>query len=254
MKNRTVVGVICIVLALVLCFGIAPLIGRLTDGTVEVARVKTGVTIAGGSVISEEQIEKAKAKKSDFSDGIYYTYSEFSAKFLQNTGDSYVGTPYAVYDLTAGEYIAKAKVSENGIAADAALENLSGKMAISVNVDFSGCLSGKLDRGDIVSAIIVSNENGADIPEELHYIKVISLTSATAVDKDDMQPADNGGLSESISTVTLEVNEEQAKILASHDGEITFALQCKGTSGMAEEYLKMQDEMMYGKIGGETDG
>ena len=253
MRNRTVVGVICIVLALVLCFGVAPLIGRLTDGTIEVARVKSGVTISGGSAITAEQIEAAKAKKSDFSDGTYYTYSEFKSKFFDNASSSYAGIPFATYDLTAGEYIPKAKISENGIAADAALDNLGyDKMALSIDVDLSACLSGKLDRGDIVSAIVISGDQGATIPEELRYIKVISLSASSAVDKDDMQPADNGGLSESIATVTVEVCEEQAVILAEHNGEVMFALQCKGTNSMAESYLEQQQEILTGQIGGES--
>lgn len=254
MKNRTVIGIICIVLALVLCFGVAPLIGRLTDGTVEVVKVKSGVTISGGTVITEEQIDKAKAKKSDFQDGIYYTYSEFSAKYLDTTGDSYVGIPYAACDLTAGEFVAKTKVSENGVSSDAALDNLGyDKVAVSVNVSFSQCLSGKLDKGDIVSAIIVSGDTGTTIPDELRYVKVISVTASSAVDKDDMEPADNGGLSESIATVTLEASEEQAKILVMNDGEITFVLQCKGTSGEAESYLKTQDEILAQNLGGQTN-
>ena len=37
--NRTVVGIICIVVALAICFGIAPLVNRLSDGKTEIVRL-----------------------------------------------------------------------------------------------------------------------------------------------------------------------------------------------------------------------
>ena len=41
--NRTVIGMICIVLALGITFGIAPLVNRFTDRKVEVVQVKQNV-------------------------------------------------------------------------------------------------------------------------------------------------------------------------------------------------------------------
>lgn len=37
--NRTVIGVICIVVALAICFGIAPLVNRLSDGKTKIVRL-----------------------------------------------------------------------------------------------------------------------------------------------------------------------------------------------------------------------
>ena len=34
--NRTVIGIICIVVALAICFGIAPLVNRLSDGKTKI--------------------------------------------------------------------------------------------------------------------------------------------------------------------------------------------------------------------------
>ena len=39
LKNRTVIGVICIVLSLVICFGVTPLFNRSMSQKVEIVRV-----------------------------------------------------------------------------------------------------------------------------------------------------------------------------------------------------------------------
>ena len=37
--NRTIIGIVCIVAALAICFGIAPLINRVNDGKTEIVRI-----------------------------------------------------------------------------------------------------------------------------------------------------------------------------------------------------------------------
>ena len=53
--NRTVVGIICIVVALAICFGIAPLVNRLSDGKTEIVRLIKDVP--AGATIAETDIE-----------------------------------------------------------------------------------------------------------------------------------------------------------------------------------------------------
>lgn len=53
--NRTVVGIICIVVALAICFGIAPLVNRLSDGKTEIVRIIKDVP--AGATIEEADIE-----------------------------------------------------------------------------------------------------------------------------------------------------------------------------------------------------
>ena len=54
MKNRTVLGIVCILLALVLAFGIAPFVNKFSDSRSEVLRVKQSVTqghrMTGGDI------------------------------------------------------------------------------------------------------------------------------------------------------------------------------------------------------------
>lgn len=245
MKNRTVLGIICIALALVLCFGVGPLINNLTDGTVEVVRIKDGVTVASGSEITMDHIEAVKAKKSLVSNGVYYTYDVFMNKYFKSSSEDYVGVPYADCEMVAGEYISQHKVSINGASSGAIFDGLYGSnLAMSISLDsFADGLSGKLENGDIVSVIVFSNENGersSFIPEGLEYVKVITTTTDSGIDRGDIAKNEDGSMAESVSTATLLLDVDQAQTLHKYanTGSITLALRCKGTSPSAESLLE----------------
>lgn len=246
MKNRTVIGIICIAVALVLCFGVAPLITRLADGSVEVVRVKAQTTIDSGTEITEDLLEIYKGKKSDFSDGTYYTYQVFKSKYLDSSSSDYVGRAFAKCEMTAGEFISQSKVSANAADAGSVFEGLGySQMAMSVEISsFADGLSGKLENGDIVSVVVESSDTGAMIPQELTFVKVITTTTATGVDKNRLTKNEDGSYNDSVTTVTLLVNEEQATVLKQYASNATFALRCKGSSTMAETYLEDQQRML----------
>ena len=52
MKNRTILGLVCIGLALALAFGIAPFVNKFSDSRTEVLRVKQTVTQGHKSVVN----------------------------------------------------------------------------------------------------------------------------------------------------------------------------------------------------------
>lgn len=52
--NRTIIGIICIVAALAICFGIAPMVNKLRDGKAMVVRVSTA--IEKGAMITDANI------------------------------------------------------------------------------------------------------------------------------------------------------------------------------------------------------
>ena len=58
MKNRTVIGIVCLVLALVVTFVIAPLVNKLSEGKVSIVRMTKDVT--QGHMISDGDIEVVK--------------------------------------------------------------------------------------------------------------------------------------------------------------------------------------------------
>ena len=54
-SSRTVIGVICIVLALLITFGVAPLVNRFTDQKVDIVRLKADVP--RGQIITADHLE-----------------------------------------------------------------------------------------------------------------------------------------------------------------------------------------------------
>ena len=52
MKNRTIIGIVCIVLALILTFAIAPLVNKMAESKVDIVRMTSDVV--QGHQISEK--------------------------------------------------------------------------------------------------------------------------------------------------------------------------------------------------------
>ena len=53
MKNRTIIGIICIVLALVVTFAVAPLVNKLADNRTDIVRL-TGDVVQGHTYLNEK--------------------------------------------------------------------------------------------------------------------------------------------------------------------------------------------------------
>ncbi len=229
--NRTIIGIICIVAALAICFGVAPLVNRLNDGKTEIVRVSQ--TILKGSQIGESDIEVVKVGSFNLPSGLYVKKEDVIGK-------------YATGDLFPGEYILPAKVTTDINTATDILEGLgSTQKAISLTIgSFAQGLSGKLETGDIISVIVYSQKDGfAFTPSELQYVKVITSTTSSGVDKadrtDNTQPV----------TVTFLVNQQQAELLAQYEkaASMHFALEYRGDAATAQKYLDRQNEYFAAK-------
>lgn len=236
MKNRTIIGVICMVLAVVMTFAVAPLVNKLTSDTTEVVRLN--VDVKQGSQITAEQLESVKVKKDTLPNGIVTNKSEIIGK-------------YAASQLYAGDYLTETKMSGDSNTASDVLASLDGsKVAVSVTIDtFAAGLSGKLQNGDIISLIIVDKNSGkASIPGELKYMKVITTTTAGGIDQDSIVKNEDGSY-EIPSTITVLANTEQAKLLAKYEGDtdMTAALVYRGTAENAKKFLDKQDAFFNGE-------
>ena len=86
MKNRTIIGIVCMILAVAMTFAIAPVVNRLTSDTTTVVRLKQEV--ARGTKITEDQVETVKVKTdnsdfwsadSDMLDQYYYYDIDYGA-------------------------------------------------------------------------------------------------------------------------------------------------------------------------------
>lgn len=241
MKNRTVIGIICIVVAVIITFVIAPLINNVTSGAVSTVRLNQDVK--QGSVITETMLEEIEINKDALSKDSISEKSHIVGKF-------------AASNLYSGDVITKAKLTEDGNTADDVFSSLDGSnVAISVTVDsLASGLSGKLQNGDIVSFIITRNDmNQATTPPQLRYMKVVTTTTADGIDKNEIIKNDDGSF-ELPSTITVLANNEQAKLLAEYEGttNIHVALVYRGDKDIANKFLNIQNDY-FKTSGGATN-
>lgn len=236
LKNRTVLGVICIALALIICFAITPLFNASKSSTMRIVRVKNDLKI--GQEITAKDIEIVEV-------GAYNLPSEVVKK-----SEAVVGK-YAAAEMIKGEYVLAAKISDTPASENAYLYGLTGeKRAISITIpSFAGGLSGKLISGDIVSVIAVDyRETGETIvPDELQYVEVIAVTDKKGNDEVTTTIKPDGEEETSLpETVTLLVTPEQANILAELEaqGEIHVALVYRGTAENAQKFVDAQEKFL----------
>ena len=231
-RNRTVIGVLCILLALIICFGVTPLFSRSASEKTEIVRVTKD--IKEGDEITAEMVQTVEVGAYNLPQNLMTDKKEVVGK-------------YATADLAAGDYILSSKLSAVPAAENAYLYNLDGKkQAISVTIkSFATGLSGKLESGDIVTVIVANYQGKGEtaIPPELQYVEVISVTASSGYDANTGEVVDEKELP---STVTLLVTTEQAKVLAEleQDSELHLALVYRGTPENAAKFIAAQDALI----------
>ena len=231
-RNRTVIGVLCILLALIICFGVTPLFSRSASEKTEIVRVTKD--IKEGDEITAEMVQTVEVGAYNLPQNLMTDKKEVVGK-------------YATADLVAGDYILSSKLSAVPAAENAYLYNLDGtKQAISVTIkSFATGLSGKLESGDIVTVIVADYQGKGEtaIPPELQYVEVISVTASSGYDANTGEVVDEKELP---STVTLLVTTEQAKVLAEleQDSELHLALVYRGTPENAANFIAAQDALI----------
>ena len=231
-RNRTVIGVLCILLALIICFGVTPLFSRSASEKTEIVRVTKD--IKEGDEITAEMVQTVEVGAYNLPQNLMTDKKEVVGK-------------YATADLAAGDYILSSKLSAVPAAENAYLYNLDGKkQAISVTIkSFATGLSGKLESGDIVTVIVADYQGKGEtaIPPELQYVEVISVTASSGYDANTGEVVDEKELP---STVTLLVTTEQAKVLAEleQDSELHLALVYRGTPENTAKFIAAQDALI----------
>ena len=236
LKNRTVVGVICIMLSLLICFGLTPLFNQSLSQKAEIVRVVQ--PIRAGDEITESMVQTVEVGGYNLPEDVL------------RQKESAVGK-YATADLAVGDYIIPSKLSDAPAAENAYLYSLDGsQQAISVSIkSFAEGLSGKLQSGDIVSVIApdYKQQGQTVVPAELQYVEVISVTASSGYDANTGEPAaDEEDDKELPDTVTLLVSPEQAKVLAEleAEGTIHLSLVYRGDRENAGKFLAAQNEIL----------
>ena len=237
LKNRTVIGVICIVLALIICFAVTPLFNQSISEKTEIVRVVKPVKIG-------EEITADKVKTVEVGG---YNLPEDVVKNLDTT----IGK-FASADLAVGDYIIASKVADEPAAENAYLYSLTGeKQAMSITLKaFANGLSGKLQSGDIISVIApdYKKQGATVIPPELQYVEVIAATANSGYDANtDAQSADGGAEDKELpGTVTLLVTPEQSRILAEleADGKAHLSLVYRGEAEQTAVFITAQEAVL----------
>ena len=234
LKNITVIGVICIVLSLLICFAVTPLFNQGISQKAEIVRVIKPIKI--GEVITKDMVQAVEVGGYNLPEDV-----------VRHT-DTVIGK-FASADLVPGDYIIGSKIADAPAAENAYLYHLTGeKQAISVSVKtFATGLSGKLVSGDIVSIIApdYKKQGVTVIPPELQYVEVIAVTAGSGYDANTVEQKD-AEEKELPSTVTLLVTPEQSKILAmlEADGALHVSLVYRGSKENAAKFTEAQDAVL----------
>lgn len=245
LKNRIVVGLVCIIAALAICFGLTPMFNDALTSTVEIVRVNA--EIKEGDQITAKMVTSVEVGGYNLPSNVVYRTEDVVGR-------------YANADLYKGDYILASKLSDTPQLKNEYLTGLDGtNRAMSITIkSFAAGLSGKLERGDIVSLIAsdVGDLRETLIPAELQYVEIIATTLSDGTDSDMQEEEDDAGLA---STITVLVTPEQARLLAEleQEGSIHAALVYRGNRENAGKFLEEQArvlEELYAEEPEETEG
>ena len=234
LKNRIILGLICIVVSLLICFGITPMFNDALKSKVTLVRVTK--EIRTGEQITDKMVTSVEAVGYNLPSNVIYKIEEVVGK-------------YANADLYKGDYILKSKLSDTPMLRNAYLNKLNGEnRAISVSIkSFASGLSGKLEAGDIVSLIAadVGSQRETLVYPELQYVEIIATTGSSGSDQ-NVQERGNGEEEELASTITVLASPEQSRLLAELEqtGKLHAALGFRGESTQAQKFLDEQASVL----------
>lgn len=242
-KNRIVLGLICIVVSLLICFGITPMFNDALKSKVTLVRVTK--EIRTGEQITDKMVTSVEAGGYNLPSNVIYKIDDVVGK-------------YANADLYKGDYILKSKLSDTPMLRNAYLNKLNGEnRAISVSIkSFASGLSGKLEAGDIVSLIAadVGSQRETIVYPELQYVEIIATTGSSGSDQ-NVQERGNGEEEELASTITVLASPEQSRLLAELEqmGKLHAALVFRGEDSQAQKFLDEQASVLKELYPEETD-
>ena len=234
LKNRIILGLICIVVSLLICFGITPMFNDALKSKVTLVRVTK--EIRTGEQITDKMVTSVEAVGYNLPSNVIYKIEEVVGK-------------YANADLYKGDYILKSKLSDTPMLRNAYLNKLNGEnRAISVSIkSFASGLLGKLEAGDIVSLIAadVGSQRETLVYPELQYVEIIATTGSSGSDQ-NVQERGNGEEEELASTITVLASPEQSRLLAELEqtGKLHAALVFRGESTQAQKFLDEQASVL----------
>ena len=218
LQNRIVIGLTCIILSLIICFGLTPMFNNALKSKVSIVRVSKD--IKEGDQITKEMVTTVEAGGYNLPGNVVYLEEDVIGK-------------YANTDLYPGDSILTSKLSDTPMLKNAYLSKLNGEnRAISISIkSFAAGLSGKLE---------------ALVPPELQYVEIIATTTSTGADQNVQEETEDGEEQELASAITVLATQEQATLLAELEqtGSIHAALVFRGDSTTAKKFLDEQNKVL----------
>lgn len=219
LKNRTFLGILCILVAIALVFGISPLFTKLVEEKATVIRLTADVP--QGARIATSMVEQVEVGSYNIQSGIITEPKQIVGK-------------YAVSNLYKGDYLTANKLSDTVSSSDSLLRNLEdGETAMSITIrSFANGLSGKLQTGDVIQIVSVDDDDDkAYIYDELKYIEVLTTTASSGSDETlnspnkSAQNDDEDAEEELPATITVVLQDEiQALRLAECENSSLHAI------------------------------
>lgn len=233
-KNRTLIGIVLIILSIGLCFGISPLFNSILEKKTTIIRLKNDVP--QGAQITPALIEAVEVGTLNLPQDTLVNHEQIVGK-------------YTVAPMFAGDTFTEKKLTSTIDTSDSLLRQLGpNETAMSVTIrSLANGLSGKLEQGDIIQIVSVDEDDEAQVYEELQYVEVLATTADDG--SDDTYSADEVNADNTddevpsvYATVTIILQDRsQALRLAECENTSLHAIfVCRGDEELKQEYLEAQ--------------
>ncbi len=244
LKNRTLIGIVLIVIAIGICFGISPLFSKLLDSKTNIVRLKNDVE--QGTQITSGMLEVVEVGTLNVPENTI-------------TDPTLIVGKYTVTAMFKGDTFITEKLTDVVDNSDSLLRQLEpNETAMSVTIrSFANGLSGKLQQGDIIQIVSVDDDDDtATVYDELQYVEVLTTTASNGSDdvyqdgKVNEGATDDGDDEENelyaTVTVVLQDRAQALRLAECENTSLHAVFICRGNDELKEECLKAQLEVLGG--------
>lgn len=244
LKNRTLIGIVLIVIAIGICFGISPLFSKLLDSKTNIVRLKNDVE--QGTQITSGMLEVVEV-------------GTLNVPGNTITDPTLIVGKYTVTAMFKGDTFITEKLTDVVDNSDSLLRQLKpNETAMSVTIrSFANGLSGKLQQGDIIQIVSVDDDDDtATVYDELQYVEVLTTTASNGSDdvyqdgKVNEGATDDGDDEENelyaTVTVVLQDRAQALRLAECENTSLHAVFICRGNDELKEECLKAQLEVLGG--------
>lgn len=252
LKNRLVIGCLCIIMAFAVGFLAVPMITERLNEKISV--VIAGTDIPKGTEITADMFRMIRMSKGDlpYAEGQYYNYVSSAVVPSGKVTDIRALFPtgqekyFATVEMKADDILTVSKLTTTNVYRDEKLRSLEANqyaVAVTVNTIAEG-IAAKVMAGDIVMPMIYNDDIGvAKVDSRLMYVEVLNVMNSEASEINNSE----GGVATGVpSVVTFKVNLDQAIALAGYENtaEIHLALVSRGDEAKKADLLKKQNEYL----------